>query len=127
MIAMHLDAVRSGLADVLLHPMHASSYENIYDKTMECISDSELFDVLAETAAHNVAMEINCGVLKACDNGKFSIETLLRLFETAKRAGCKFTIGSDSHCPAHFQLYGLAEHFTNRLGMTENDIHPLFR
>ncbi len=127
MVAMHLDAVRSGLADVLLHPMFASSYDSIYDKTLEAISDSELFDVLAETAAHNVAMEINCGVLKGCADGKFGMDTLLRLFETAKRAGCKFTIGSDSHCPAHFQLYGLAEEFTNRLNLTTDDIHPLFR
>ena len=127
MIDMHLDAVRSGLADVLLHPMFASSYDSIYDKTLECISDTELFDVLAETAAHDVVMEINCGVLKGCDMGRFSMETLLRLFETAKKAGCKFTIGSDSHCPAHFQLYGLAEDFTNRLGLTEDDIHPRFR
>jgi len=127
MIDMHLDAVRSGLADVLLHPMFASSYDSIYDKTMECISDAELFDVLAETAAHDVVMEINCGLLKGCDTGRFSMDTLIRLFETAKKAGCKFTIGSDSHCPAHFQLYGLAEDFTNRIGLTEDDIHPRFR
>lgn len=127
MLDMHLDAVRSGLADVLLHPLFPHSYQEIYDKTIDCISDAELLDVLGETAQHGVAMEINCGVLYGCSKGKFSLDTLLRIFQTAKKAGCKFTIGSDSHCPAHFQLYNLGEEFTEKAGITADDIHPRFR
>ena len=39
----------------------------------------------------------------------------------------KKSIGSDSHCDEHFELYHLAEAFTEKLGITEKDIHPLFR
>ena len=127
MMAMFRDAVRSGLADVLLHPLFTESYHEIYDRTVACVGDSELFDALSEAAERRVALEINCGVLSVQRKGAFSMETLYRIFETAKKAGCLFTVGSDSHCDEHFELYHLAEKFTDRLGITAEDIHPLFR
>ena len=127
MMAMFRDAVRSGLADVLLHPLFPDGYHELYDDTLACVSDAELFDSLSEAAERKVALEINCGVLNARRSGKFSMESLYRVFETAKKAGCLFTVGSDSHNDGHFELYHLAEDFTERMNITEEDIHPLFR
>ena len=51
----------------------------------------------------------------------FSRDTILRTYGLAKQAGCKFTIGSDSHELGRHIGYGEAVMFCNEVGITEAD------
>ncbi len=125
MLRFFRSAVTSGLADILAHPLFSNGYECLYDQAIDRLTDSELFDALSLAQQHGVGLEINCGVLRCAENGKFNLDTMLRIFSLAKQAGCKFTFGSDAHAWSDFERYSLAENFSARLQLTVHDLHPL--
>lgn len=127
LLSFFLDAAYSGLADVLLHPLFTNGYPELFDRTVDFLSDQQFLDVLHAASERGVGLEINCGLLDSARKGQFHLDSMLRVFELAKRAGCKFTFGSDAHCTEHFQLYELAESFAGQLGLTAADLHPLIR
>ena len=128
MLAFFDDAVRWGKAQVLLHPLFPNSYQNFYDAVVDSISDARFLDSLGPCAEKKLALEINIGILNCgIDKGAFHLESLLRVFSLAKKAGCLFTIGSDAHNAEHFTHYDRGEDFIQRLGLTSADLHPIVR
>ncbi len=126
MLAFFRSAAASGLADILAHPLWCYSFEDIYPEIMAAVSDAELEDALAIAAQNNVAFELNGTILrKAVQSGPAWQEALLRIACTAKDAGCKFTLGSDSHDRGRFVVYENLRKFTNQAGITEEDLSPL--
>ncbi len=121
MMAFFRSGVASGLADIMAHPLFTMGYEDIYDRTLATISDAELFDAFALAANHHCAIEINAGVIHCCTNGIVGKETLLRLFSTAKAAGAKFTVGSDSHSRTEFACCSAVEKFIDELRLIPAD------
>lgn len=45
----------------------------------------------------------------------------MRIYEAAKKAGCKFYFGTDAHHPKDFSHQKRFEIYTDLLGLTEND------
>ncbi len=126
-LMMHFfhSAVSWGKAQILAHPMCPFSYFEIYDRTVELISDSEFLDSFGKAAEKGIGLEINIDCLNSAGKGEFNLDTMTRIFSLAKNAGCKFTFGSDSHNAEHFTHYAEAERFSKIVGITEKDLHPL--
>lgn len=131
-IAVHLleffiSGAKSGLADILVHPflpLGKSMWQ--YDRIMESVSDAELFDAWSIAAENHVAVEINAACLFCGEYAKlFSRDTIRRTHELAKKAGCKFTVGSDSHELGKFAGYEEVAAFCDEVGITEKDFSPL--
>jgi histidinol phosphatase-like PHP family hydrolase len=54
-------------------------------------------------------------------------ESFLRIFDIARRAGCKSHFGSDSHSFGDMDRFKLLQKQVDILGITRDDIHPEFR
>lgn len=120
-------AVKSGLAQILLHPLFTNGYVELFDATAALIGDEEYLTALSAAAERNIGLEINCGVIAMAEQGRFSIASMERIFRLAKRAGCTFTFGSDAHRAEDLELYAPAEDFADRVGITADDLHPIIR
>ena len=126
MLTFFRSAAASGLADILAHPLFTMGYDDIYDRTISAISDTELTDAFGIAASNHVAIEINGSLLRAQkQKQKFSMETLLRVFSLAKHSGCRFTFGSDAHSPEELDNLLFCEEFADRLGLEEADLATL--
>jgi len=118
-------AAASGLGDVLVHPLMPLGFMEYAEAVHRCIGENELFDLFAVAAEKGTAIEINAAVLSSWYRYGYSEELLLRLFETAKRAGCLFVFGSDAHDQDVFsERYQLLENFAAELQLTEDDLSP---
>ncbi len=94
-------------------------------REMQCeylkfISDETLLDCFGRAAKIGAHCEINIGA--AGGN-----EQLFRLFAAAKKAGCKFTFGTDSHSVAGLENIKSADEFAEKLGLTVDDIADYLR
>lgn len=128
MLKFFRSAAASGLADTLVHPMMPLSYEDIYDRTVELISDQEFLDAFGIAADNRVGIEINASILYGNRmKAKYNPDSYVRVLSLARDAGCKFTFGSDSHSHAAFEMYHMIEDMTEKLGLTEEHLHPLLR
>ena len=89
------------------------------------LHEQEVFDLFKKAAAMNVAMEINLS--SNYENGYTgfaydSAHPAVRLYQIAKRAGCRFTFGTDAHGPAILERIHTSDAFTRAAGITESDI-----
>ena len=127
MLNFFRSGISSGLATSIAHPLLPLSYLGQFDGAIDAISDAEFLDVFGVAAEHGVALEITTGFLPSHPEKAFSVETPIRFLSLAKRAGCKFTLGTDSHSPeAQKRLPELAV-LTKAVGVTEEDILPIAR
>ena len=121
-------AVKSGLPTIIVHPYYPFGYGSIYAEVIASLSDDELFDSLSLAAEMKVALEITTAFLPQTEvqNGKtvplWSIETPLRVLSLAKKAGCKFSFGSDAHSLDAMTAIHKLEVFSNHLQLSKEDI-----
>lgn len=91
----------------------------IFLKTINALSDSDLESVFKRAAEKGVGIELNS------DDMNFKAEesaTVLRPYKAAKKAGCKFYLGSDAHHPKNLdEAIPRFERATELLGLTEDD------
>jgi HisJ family histidinol phosphate phosphatase len=99
LLAFFASGVKSRLASAIAHPFLPIGRFDQLDNVIGSISDSELQDAFGSAAEHGVAIEITTHFLPSKKDRNFSIETPVRLLSVAKQAGCKFTLGTDAHCP----------------------------
>lgn len=116
-----------GLANILVHPLcPLGPYLEILPQIMENISDSELDESLRMAAENNVALEFNGAcIAKLKRLGHY--DCYLNTMQQAKKAGCKFTFGSDSHSLKDFDFHAHCSQFADDLGLTEDDLHELMK
>ena len=120
-----LAAARSGVADILAHPLIPIGYMEAGDRILDWYSDAELFDMLAVAAQAGVAIEINGGVLAEWRQRALRRESLVRVFAVAKAAGCTFTCGSDAHdFDAYRERYRLVAECFCEAGLADSDWSP---
>ncbi len=121
LLKMFLSGVKSGIPDIIAHPFALfGQLGGLYQSVFSSISSAELFDVFSTAAKNNVAIELNWAAI-----GRLPPEEAERFVTTARKAGCKFTFGSDAHGPAGQQALMKMEPFINKVGLTEKDILPL--
>lgn len=65
-------------------------------KTIDSIPEQELENVFLKAAEKGVGIELNADDMSFKESEG---DTILRIYRTAKNAGCKFYLGSDAHHP----------------------------
>ncbi len=103
----------------LAHPFAAVCCPYPIDYIIDTIKDSELFEVFSAAAEKNIAAEINADCFYNTD---IKNNCLFRVMLAAKKAGCKFTFGSDSHTDGHQDIISVCGDVADALGLSENDI-----
>lgn len=99
MLAFFRAGVESGLATSIAHPLLPIGFLEHFDRAVDAVTDSEFLDAFGRAAEKGVALEVTTGFLTAPSKPAFSPDTPLRFLILARRAGCRFTLGSDAHDP----------------------------
>ncbi len=118
-----IGGAKSKVAHVLAHPfIPMGKAQGSTREILDTISDNEFFDALSLANECGNAIEINSG----CLIEPMYYEALVRPFTIAKKAGCKFTLGSDTH-DHHRGLnrYDIIGKFCDECGITEADLSPI--
>ena len=116
-----------GLADILVHPLcPLGPYLKILPQIMENITDSELDESLRMAAENNVALELNGSCIATTEKLGIS-DCYLNTMKAAKKAGCKFSFGSDAHNLKEFDFHDAVSRFADALALTEDDLHELMK
>lgn len=120
-----LAAARSGIADILTHPLIPFGFLEQADRILDVFSESELFDMLAIAAQKGAAIEINGGILAEWQKYSLRRESLVRIFSIAKAAGCVFSCGSDAHSfDVYRERYRLIGEYCREAGLSYADWSP---
>lgn len=102
----------------LAHPFDAVCCPYSVEYVIDCIKDEALIEVFSAAAENNIAAEINSASFVNKDIKNLG---LFRVLQMAKKAGCLFTFGSDSHSANQDDLHVCSD-VAELLGLTENDI-----
>jgi histidinol phosphatase-like PHP family hydrolase len=131
-VAEHLlrffrSAVQSGLADIIPHPFYPKGFLDLYDAAIAAIPDAEFLEVFGLAAERRVAMEISAAFFppsQGCfpDGPEFSLDTPMRVLQLARQAGCRFSLGSDSHRPEEMNSLPRLKYFLDKLSLTQKDL-----
>lgn len=121
--------LESGLADILVHPLApCGNWRKILPQILGSVSDSEMDEALHLAAEKKIGLELNASLLNALgEEGGPHWEVYLDLMKKAKKAGCLFTFGSDSHSHDDFRELEAVSRFADAMELTESDLHPLVR
>lgn len=90
---------------------------------LSLIDDSTLLDIFTKAKRLGAYMEINIGSVRECGLD-FSANQLMRVFAIAKKAGCQFTFGTDSHTVKELETIKIANDVCDYLKLTRSDIAP---
>ena len=113
---------KSRVGHVLAHPfVPMGEHHDAPREVLDTISDAEFFDALSIANEYGNAIEINGG----CLADPVLSEALVRPFTIAKKAGCKFTFGSDTHRVSTLDRYDLMGRFCDTCGITEDDLSSI--
>jgi len=125
-IATSIDA---GTFVAIPHPFMAVGYKPMQDEILSYISEDEFSDCFGRAAEKNISIEIHMGsfpeILGQSFPG-FQNETFIRILGIAKRMGCRFHFGSDSHSDNRIRLLPKLEEYAKKAGITKEDMHPYF-
>lgn len=125
MLSMFAAGAQSDLATALAHPLIPHGYLDLYEEAMAEVSDQQLIDTFGVAAANDVALEISGNYLpdrRRTHNFDFALP--LRIISLAKRAGCRFTFGSDAHTLDGMERIRDLEFFISTLKLTAADLLP---
>ena len=85
------------------------------------IPDEVLYDCFLKAKAIGAYCEINCAAVT--EHGMdLEANQLIRVFRNAKKAGCQFTFGTDSHSVKSLELIRVGDTVADILGLTKSDI-----
>jgi len=121
-------AVTSGIPTSIAHPFLPCGYMEQFDAIVAAITDSEFMDAFGQATKCDVGIEVTTGFLPPAAPGPgFSIETPVRFLSLAKRAGCRFTFGTDAHGPEGQKRLPELMRLVKAVGITEGDLLPICR
>ncbi len=129
LVARFEQAVDLGLATGIAHPFFPLGHEAQMDEIHSRISEKDFAAAFARAAARGVSLEISTIMFPGCfgAQGPFKDEIFLRMLRIAKRSGCCFHIASDSHALSGIGRVLKLGPVVEELGLSDGDIHPLFR
>ena len=133
MLAFFRAAATSGLATAIAHPFKPFGYLAQYEAAIAAIPDAEFLEVLGPAAERGVALEVTTSSLppvgRPSEPGAptWSLETPARVLSLARQAGCRFTLGTDAHEPAHQRQLPRLGALVAAAGIEEKDLLPLAR
>jgi histidinol phosphatase-like PHP family hydrolase len=128
LLTMFRSGVQCGWATSIVHAFMPLGLLNSFDQVIEEISDEEFLDAFGIAAENNVAIEITLGYLcgKYKDNSdsefNWNLDSPGRILSMAKKAGCKFTFGSDAHNLNYMKFLPKLSLLIDVAGIEEEDI-----
>ena len=116
LLNMDLPFYKIGIAHLACELMAPTREE--YDRVMSLIKDKDLERVFTKAAQKGVGIELNQSDMEYLPR----CEDMKRMFDTAKKCGCKFYMASDSHHPRDFEnTKAVFEKAIDILELTEDD------
>lgn len=94
-------AVTSGLPTAIAHPFLPCGFMPQFAAAIAAITDAAFTDAFGLAAEHHVALEITAAFLPPAEAPAWTLDTPARFLDLARRAGCRFTFGSDAHSAAY--------------------------
>ena len=115
-----VSCVKSGLATIMAHPMLPYAAMDLFAPGILDCPEQKMIDVYGFAAERGVFFELNCDYVLLAEEPDRR-EAVLRIIHCAKRAGCRFTFGSDAHHPTAFaRLLPLAD-LADEAGLVQED------
>ncbi len=129
MLTAFMDIVTSPLAKyvtAIAHPFSAVACPYDNRCLFDLISDAQYIECFEAAKQANVAIEINTSCFFPMPLNEILEHPSLRMFDLAKKCGCKFTFGSDAHSPSSLaddsMRWANAYVVAQALGLTEEDL-----
>ena len=104
---------------VIPHPFSAVGCPTAQN-VLNTISDAALEECCRAAAEKNIALEINTSCFAKMTEEEIRRCAYVRLFEIARQAECRFTVGSDAHTIATMDALPKAEIVARVAGITED-------
>ena len=106
----------------IAHPFAFCGIPNeIKNSFLVQIPDEVLYDCFTRAKGIGAYCEINCSAVT--EHGMdLEQNQLMRVFKNAKKAGCRFTFGTDSHSVKSLELVRVGDLVADHLGLTKSDI-----
>ncbi len=115
-LGMFRYACTLGFADIIAHPLVV--YPGTFDpRCLGLLKDDELMEAIRQARENDIAMEISPRAL-----AREQIEFRLRFYRLCKKAGVRFSIGSDAHRLSNVGNVRVLEPVIRELGLTDEDI-----
>ena len=111
----------------MAHPFCAVDCLYGYEEILGMISDSEYKKCFGAAAANGIAVEINLSKFRDYSIAQIRQSNNIRLFQIAKRTGCKFSFGSDAHTMRHQQQFKNFYVVAGILNLKEDELCDLVR
>lgn len=107
-----------GIAHLACELLNIKSRED-YIETLNLIPQEEMERLFTKAAALGLGIELNSGEMNCSDS---EAESILRIYRTAKKCGCKFYLASDAHeRPCMAEAMPGFEKFITLLDLKESD------
>jgi histidinol phosphatase-like PHP family hydrolase len=134
MLASFNDLVTRGIATIAAHPFWPDDMADPVNLPLvfSFLSDGAFENSFGRAAEFHVGIEINLSIFNAGgpENPVYD-DTYFRMYRIAKKMGCKFSLGSDSHTVSNMDLNGNFEKALRRAGLDGDDfvelINPPFK
>ncbi len=108
----------------IAHPFHLCGVSHqLQNEYLRLVDDTTLADCFTKARKIGAYVEINTGAVMEYGLDLTANE-LMRVFAIAKRVGCKFTFGTDSHTVVGLEGIKLGNEVCDYLGLTVGDIAP---
>jgi hypothetical protein len=106
------------------HPFNLCGVANeLKNEYLRLIDDETLLDCFQRAKRIGAYVEVNIGSVGEC-GWDLSQNELMRVFAAAKKAGCQFTFGTDSHSVNSLACIRRGDQICDYLGLTRSDIAP---
>ena len=93
---------------------------------VEAVSDEKYLECFDLARKLGVGIEVNTGAFKMPEND-FADDAMIRVMKLAKKAGCRFTFGTDSHSLAGLDKIRMGDRISELCGIEENDLMDFVR
>ena len=124
MLMAFMDIVTGKLSKYITavpHPFRAVGcpYDNRI--LMAMITDKQYEECFMAAAENEVALEINPFRYLNMSSEETRNDETIRLYQIAKKCGCKFTLGTDAHQKITYDYYPKTDEVFEIIGITEDD------
>ena len=111
---------------VIAHPLAVSESGERYWRVIRGMDSDRLWQCLKDTAALNVAFDVNLWTFRLKDTG-LEDNAMVDVMRLAKQAGIKFTFGTDSHTVQGLEEIRHADAIADAIGLEPDDLVEFVR
>ena len=105
----------------IAHPFVPGTKYSIYNEVQSFIPDSYFYEAFSAAKEKGIAIEVNGSCIVYQPEEQIPRCEYVRIYTIAKKCGCTFTYGSDSHDYRDDRKLRLVENFLDICGITEDD------